>query len=368
MVTRLSDLYTTSRAGLSREQVSPAHLAAKCEYFLASDAPKVGFALDEAASRSALFRQLANQSIVRVIDFGAGVGSTSVGFLAWLASVRAGNGKTQSSVKVELHAIELGAPAARVFERSVRVAAEHCGIELSLRVEARDFFECQAPEADLILSQTALNELLVEDRHASRTLTLVHAWSKAAPLLIIEPALKGTTRALMQLRDSLLSLGGMRVVAPCLHQASCPMLSRAGDWCHEARHTERTPRVAAIDQLVTRRDHRALFAYLATEPGSAITPFTPSSAPLTMRICTETLGSRGKSERLVCRSDGEMRMLRLLDREMSASNAPFLNAARGEVIEIDPLPPNDRIAVDAQVTIVPLTITCSPETRRHTES
>ena len=68
-----------------------------------------------------------------------------------------------------------------------------------------------------------------------------------------------------------------------------------------------------------------------------------------MRIVTDTLGSRGKNERLVCRSDGEMRMMRLLDREVIESNALFLKAKRGDTREIIPIPDNDRIAVLAIV-------------------
>lgn len=68
-----------------------------------------------------------------------------------------------------------------------------------------------------------------------------------------------------------------------------------------------------------------------------------------MRIVTDTLGSRGKTERLVRRSDGDMRMMRLLDREVSESNALFLKAKRGHTLEITPIPDNDRIAVLAIV-------------------
>jgi hypothetical protein len=59
---------------------------------------------------------------------------------------------------------------------------------------------------------------------------------------------------------------------------------------------------------------------------------------------TDTLGSRGKTERLVCRGDGELRLMRLLDREVSETNRAFLDAERGSVVALDPLPANDRIA------------------------
>ena len=350
LVTRLSDLYTSDRGALVRDQGSAGHLVAKCGYFLASDAPKIALALDRGAERSALIRRLTTLPLIRVTDFGAGVGATSIGFLAWLAAARATNaGAKPASVRVEFHAIELGAAAARAYEQNVRIAAAHCGFEVAIRLEARDFFDCPAQDTDLILSQTALNELLDGPTHATRTIDLVHAWSTTAPMLLIEPALKTTTRALMQLRDALLSRGGMHAIAPCLHQLPCPMLPRAGDWCHEARFIDHTPRVRAIDRIVKRRDERALFAYLLTAPGPASEPST--STPVVMRLCTDTLGSRGKSERLVCRSDGEMRMMRLLDREARDSNQPFLKAKRGDMIEVDPLPANDRITPEARVTI-----------------
>jgi hypothetical protein len=123
------------------------------------------------------------------------------------------------------------------------------------------------------------------------------------------------------------------------------MLAREGDWCHEARRIEPTPRVARIDRIVGRRDERALFAVLATAPGAA--PASPAQ-PL-VRLVTDTLGSRGKTERLVCRSDGELRLMRLLDRETTDSNRAFLDAERGAVLAIDPLPATDRISPPARV-------------------
>ena len=39
-----------------------------------------------------------------------------------------------------------------------------------------------------------------------------------------------------------------------------------------------------------------------------------------------------------------MHLMRLLDREVSAQNRAFLDAERGAVLAIEPLPANDRIA------------------------
>jgi ribosomal protein RSM22 (predicted rRNA methylase) len=230
------------------------------------------------------------------------------------------------------------------------VAAEAAGVVATVSVDARDFRAAPPPPCDLILCQTAINELLVGERHAAATVELVAGWALHAPLLVIEPALRTTTRALMALRDDALSRGGLHVVAPCLHQARCPMLAREGDWCHEARRIEPSPRVARIDRIVGRRDERALFAFLATAPGA---PAAPAAGQL-VRLVTDTLGSRGKTERLVCRSDGELRLMRLLDRETTDSNRAFLDAERGAVLAIDPMPPNDRISPVATVGTQPI--------------
>ncbi|MEY2715058.1 MAG: hypothetical protein RIT24_1401 [Planctomycetota bacterium] len=345
-VERLSDLYTTGRGALAREQADAAHLQAKREYFLASDAPKVALALDECAARDDAFARIAALETVRVVDLGAGVGATSVGFLAWLAGARAARGVT-CPVRVELHAIELGEPAARALEANAKAAAAAIGATLALKIEARDFRRFTPPACDIILCQTAINELLVGVDHERETVQMVSSWSRSAPTLVIEPALKLTTRALMSLRDAVLALGGAHVVAPCPHQHACPMRAREADWCHEARRIEPTPRVAAIDRIVGRRDERALFAFLATAPGEAPAPPPPG----TVRLVTDTLGSRGKTERVVCRSDGELRLMRLLDREVRDGNRAFLDAERGSVLAIEPLPSNDRISPEISAKI-----------------
>ena len=347
-VARLSDLYTTDRGALRAEQAQAAHLAAKRFYFLGSDAPKVAIALEECAARSEVFSTLARRDRIRATDFGAGVGATSVGFLLWIAAARRALG-VATPLLVELRAIELGEPAARAYESSVRAAEEATGVSVQISIEARDFRSAKVPaDTDLILCQTALNELLAGDMHSDETAELVARWARAAPLLVIEPALKSTTRALMALRDALVARGESAVVAPCLHQRPCPMRAREGDWCHEARTVQPTPRVAAIDRIVGRRDERALFAFLATVP-LALAVRTRALPANSMRLVTDPLGSRGKTERLVCRADGELRTMRLLDRESRASNERFVAAERGDLLAIEPLPPNDRIGPEVAV-------------------
>ena len=68
---------------------------------------------------------------------------------------------------------------------------------------------------------------------------------------------------------------------------------------------------------------------------------------------TDTLGSRGKTERVVCRADGELRLMRLLDRESRPGNALFVEAERGLAATVNPMPPNDRIGPEVAVDPLP---------------
>jgi ribosomal protein RSM22 (predicted rRNA methylase) len=402
-VEELSDLYTVERAMLARRQGDQAHLGAKVLYFLCADAPKVGCVLDECARRDGRFA-----SPRRVVDLGCGVGATSVGLLAWLA-VR---GRREP---LEITLVDGEASVLRIAERVVSHAAELANLPLAVRTAVADLRSMALPEStDLVLCQTALNELLparvAEPAHASATIDAVTRWTSAAPTILIEPALKATTRALQRLRDAILERGCARIVAPCPHQHRCPMLGRPGDWCHESRHFEPTPMVAAVQARTRRRDERLTYAFMAFAPGgdgasrlmknsiraaddatlkegepsaasarlavfgeygSAASPsfirlgiyplgialatkrvlHQPASRAGSMpwRLVTDPLGSRGKTERLVCRGDGAMRMVRVLDKERSAANELLVEAPQGTLVVLEPEPPADRIGPDCLV-------------------
>ncbi|HEX2558845.1 small ribosomal subunit Rsm22 family protein, partial [Phenylobacterium sp.] len=94
------------------------------------------------------------------------------------------------------------------------------------------------PTADLVLMSYALAEL----PPAAQDGAVDALWGATAGLLaIIEP---GTPAGFARLRQarSRLSAAGARIVAPCPHEAACPLLE--GDWCH------------FVQRLPRSRDHR----------------------------------------------------------------------------------------------------------------
>lgn len=333
-VCELSDLYTLERGVLAKRQGERGHVAAKSLYFLASDAPKVMLALAECAARDGRFAAPST-----IVDIGCGVGATSVGALLWLA----GRGQR----RVTIWGIDHEPSVLAAWAATVRQAAAIVGVEASLHTFTGDGLVRALPEgASIVLCQTALNERLAGNRageleHDQATVDAVARWARSVPTLLIEPALKVTTRALQRLRDRLLRSEPIDVVAPCPHQGPCPMLTNERDWCHESRRIEPTSRGAAIQTLTRRRDALALYSFLGLAPRRS--DRSESSDGRTWRLVSDPLGSRGKTERWTCRSDGSFRLVRVLDRERSESNALLVDAERGTLVRLPVLPSSDRI-------------------------
>lgn len=317
---QLSDLYTIERGVLGRRQGDREHLAAKVLSFLASDAPKLASALGECARREPAFGEATT-----VVDLGCGVGATSVGYLQWLV----GHGRLRRPRR--FIGIDAVPATLAVWAAVVGKAAALAGVEATVESRRGELLDAEPPTGSLVLCQTALNERLAGNRggelaHDERTVAAVARWAGRGPVLLVEPALKGPTRALHRMRDAILARGGARVVAPCPHQAACPMLGNDRDWCHESPRIEPTPMVAAVQAIARRRDERALHAFLGLAPASA------TAEPRLWRLVSDALGSRGKTERWACCDDGRLRLLRVLDKERSERNALLVEAERGTLV------------------------------------
>src|SRR5690606_36091183 len=64
-------------------------------------------------------------------------------------------------------------------------------------------------------------------------------------LLVLEPALRETSRGLLEVRDLLVERG-YAIRAPCLYRGACPALEKPTDWCHAERPWQPPQLVQAI--------------------------------------------------------------------------------------------------------------------------
>jgi SAM-dependent methyltransferase len=149
-------------------------------------------------------------------------------------------------------------------------------------------------------------------------------------VVVIEPALRETGRALLQVRDRLLGEGWF-AAAPCLMQAPCPALASAKDWCTaEARWTPPRYFVQLADATGLRADEMLSFAPLILSRSA------PSPAPSTWRVVGVPPPEKGKKRVWICGSSAREPLVRL-DRDASDENEDIARLARGDLVELSGL-------------------------------
>jgi hypothetical protein len=172
---------------------------------------------------------------------------------------------------------------------------------------------------DLIVAAHLLNELAPRLSVASRA-DLVAGWcdelmAPSGSCVIVEPALRETSRALLEIRDRLVARG-LFVAAPCFWQGPCPALARERDWCHDAAP-------AAVEGR-----SRVDFSYLVLrQAGSLVTDRS------VFRLVSDRLEEKGRLRFFGCGPAGRHPLVRLT-RERSEANAALDAAERGDVVSV----------------------------------
>ena len=315
-VRRVSELYTRERHAL--DQATSA-LAARLRFYLPRDLMKITGPLGELAEA------LPERTTWRVLDVGAGLGTTTLG-LATLA-------KERGVERLEVTALERDAASLDVF-RSLARAAETAGLVPSIVLDARtnDLTSGAPPNLhgfDLVLMGLTLNELHRRledtarlDAHEALLRDLLRRLEPDGSLIVLEPAMKDSSRTLQRLRGRLADA----VFAPCLRAGECPLLRRDRDWCHAALPLELPAPLAAIARAAGLRRERLSYAYLTLRPdGRRLSGHGDASA---LRIVGGPVLTKGKTEWDGCGPVGLVR-LRRLDRELAPSNAALDGALRG---------------------------------------
>ncbi|HEY4177633.1 MAG TPA: small ribosomal subunit Rsm22 family protein [Kofleriaceae bacterium] len=310
--------YTSDRDRLARPASPTGDLAARAVFFTLADAPKVAIPLRELVSRSAL----PSHRPLRVVDLGAGCGAMSLGALATLTEPM-----EITAIDRDREALQIAAAAVKAFAPSATFSTTKA-----------DATSASIPPADLVLMGTLLNELDAPARLALVRRALA-SLSPDGALIILEPALRETTRALHELRDAI--IGDAFVFAPCTRQcAPCPALADPTDWCHEHRRVELPHRTAELARLTHLRDDGLKFSYLVLRTTAA----TLSDDASAWRVTGSPWAQKGKVEVLACSNSGRTK-LRLLKRNRVASNRALENVERGDIVTVDAQPDDDRIEV-----------------------
>ena len=169
--------------------------------------------------------------------------------------------------------------------------------------------------------------------------------------MVIEPALRDTSRALLRVRD-LLVARGFAVRAPCLFRGPCPALLKESDWCHAERRIDPPALVAQIGKAAGLRKEAVKMSYLVLAP-----PGEPWAAPppgLVFRIVSEPLAGKGRLRYMGCGPDGR-KGLALQEKHVGDANRRFETLRRGDVVALEGTEPRgDGVALGAgsRVTVL----------------
>jgi ribosomal protein RSM22 (predicted rRNA methylase) len=156
-----------------------------------------------------------------LLDLGSGPGTA-----LWAAAEQWPSLTEMTAWEREPRFIALGQELARAAPHAAVARARWQAVTLGAS------FPPDTPRYDLVILGHVLNELDAPVRHA----VVEAAWARTAGvLLIVEPGTSAAFPVVRAARDQLLPRGA-RTLAPCAHDAPCPLTN---DWCHFPQRLER---------------------------------------------------------------------------------------------------------------------------------
>jgi hypothetical protein len=188
---------------------------------------------------------------------------------------------------------------------------------------------------DLVSMGHVLNELFGKDasaikKRADLVETALAKVKKGGSVVILEPALRDTSRALLQVRDLLVERG-YAVRAPCLFRGNCPSLIKETDWCHADRAWQMPVQVEAIAKAASLHKESLKMSYLVLAPKGEAWPEPPPGR--LFRIVSEPLEGKGRQRYIGCGPEGRVG-LAMQERHRSEKSEVFFKLHRGDVISV----------------------------------
>ena len=234
-------------------------------------------------------------------------------------------------------AVDAGATSVMAIDREPRALA--LGRRLGDTPIAAQTWDAERGDAlpdgpfDTIVMGHVLNELWLGKRAVERRVGFVESLlRRLAPggrLVLLEPALRETSRALLEVRDQVKAT----IAAPCLVQTPCPALLRESDWCHAERAVEQPPELVQIAAEAKLHAERVKMSYLVLQNE----PLAPVDEKL-FRIVSEKLPQKGKTIVFGCGPRGRHPLV-LADKDRAADNATFGELERGDLVEVEAVEP-----------------------------
>ncbi|MBS0149929.1 MAG: methyltransferase domain-containing protein [Nitrospira sp.] len=335
----LSRLFTKERGHLNQAYLDNRLLgAAYLQYFLPVNLVKIQLLLDEMPTPQV------NESF-SVLDLGSGPGTGTLAVLDWWHQQALPYALSVTAIDGSKAAL---GQARQLWDRYCEAASVRAASlpvtegDLERRVVWLEQVKQRAP-FDLIIVANCLNEIYTnaKDSIEMRTGMVREALSLLAPhgtMMIIEPALRETSRGLLQVRDRLLQEKRCTVYSPCLHENDCPAMINLHDWCHEERTWDPPAVIQEIDEQVGFIKDALKFSYLLLrKDGKTIVERRPD----VYRVVSELREMKGEKRAWLCNEHGRQEIGRQ-DRLASAQNQTFDQWHRGAIVQVEQIAHKER--------------------------
>jgi len=300
----LSEAFTEARGSLPGSYLNqPPVRSAYLAHFHPQQVLKGVAALGEVYSRAesrGIWPQRADGPL-RVADLGAGLGAMSQALLCGLAKGRAPESwpefilvDHQKSALAD--ARELTTSVAAALFRDVAPPRVRTAVEKLDRWVSRARRE--GWRYDVLLLGAVLNEIPGEWEPLFAS--LLELLDEGGIVVVVEPALEETSRKLMALREFAKDVGTS--IAPCTHDAECPLLATRKDWCFTVRPAVFPPSVVRRAAQMKHQASELRFALWAFRPGAAGAPRQPDPPG---RVVSDPMAG---GVQLVCAESGTVRV------------------------------------------------------------
>lgn len=242
------------------------------------------------------------KNVQHVYDFGAGLGSASIA----LESTYLKNASYTM--------IEDSVWPARILEN-----------------EKAPFLKSAQWHQDMITDAIPKNSLAVFSYSLIEQTKLPEWAMQFDKIAIVEPSTQTGSRKLLELRANMIKKGYF-VMAPCLHQEACPLLTQSKtDWCHDRIEFEAPAWFEELEKALPIKNKTLTYSYLLLEKKSEHSnPHEGLIEGGTVRVVGDPLKEKGKTRQMICRNSNR-EFLSMLERD---SKGQEWTIDRGDLLKL----------------------------------